>query len=229
MNGIRSSAALALVGVMALTTTSVARDQAPATSTDTNASQTKAQRSMAAESLLRRFSGEWEGRLEMRTEGRASISIVSVSARFDSENDRFETVAQGFAFGKPFDCAQMYALNPEGMPARYWWTNDFAEKGSAWTWKVAEDGRSIVGNGREHQGSLATRYEHIMTYVDDDQYEVEWFDVQPNGDRERVAKMTLSRMHRGERADASEKFKDGTFTAWSSQIQGAHAQVKDAD
>ena len=44
-----------------------------------------------------------------------------------------------------------------------------------------------------------------------------------------VAKMTLSRMNRGERADASDKFKDGTFNGWSSQISGAQAQVTDKD
>ena len=230
MNGIRSSAALALVGVMALTSPAIARDQAQASnSASTQNEQKPAARSMAVENLLRKFAGEWEGRLEMRTEGRASISIVSVSSRFDTKNERFESVFQGFAFGKPFDCAQMFGMNAEGAPSKYWWTSNFEQKGSSWSWQVAEDGRAVIGMGREHQGSLATRYEHVMTYVDDDQYEVEWFDIQPNGDRERVAKMTLSRMNRGERADASEVFQDGTFSDWSAKISGAQAQVRDND
>ncbi len=222
MKAIRTSATLALAGVLALTTAGVARDEAPAASTQNGQT-----RSIANENLLRKFVGEWEGRLEMRRDDRASISIVSVSSRFDTDHGRLEAVTQGFAFGKPFEGAEMFALDEDGKPAKYWWTADLNQKGSSWTWQIGEDARSIVGKGREHQGSLATRYEHILRWVDDDRYEAEWFTIEPNGERTRVARMTLDRMHRGERADASEKFEDGSFESWSTSIKGAHAQVRD--
>ena len=121
MNGIRRSAALAAIGALALATTAIAGNTATSNDQAPKAAQTT-ERNMTAENLLRRFAGEWEGRLEMREDGRASISIVSISSKFNTSEDRFESVIQGFAFGMGID--RIAALRFGIQDIRIFYEND---------------------------------------------------------------------------------------------------------
>lgn len=161
-----------------------------------------------------RLAGEWEGQVQAsQPSGNVSGSIASLCARVSDDRRSLTSCFDGFSFGQPFEGAAAISLDAKSNQFQQVWFDSFSNSTvTGVAQHISKD--SIIFNGRATDKSgLATKFEQVLTFVNDGDFRCEYFTVASDGHKTSVMKLDLTRMANGSRSSAADQFNNAPLMA----------------
>lgn len=161
-----------------------------------------------------RLDGEWEGEVQtMQPGGGVSGSIASLSTRAKDDRRSLTTCFEGFSFGQPFEGAAFISFNAKRNQFQQVWFDSVSNTTvTGVAQSMSKDSITFAGQATDRTGA-ATSFEQVLTFGDDRNFTCEYVTVGSNGQRTSVMKMDLTRMPKGSRSLAADRFNNAPLLA----------------
>ena len=200
---------------------------APAFAQDHNNNDTNTS-AQSVQGVFKTLAGEWDGQVITSNNGKTSSSQVNASNRVENNGESFASCFQGFSFGQPFQGGSVYSCQNGKFNVA--WTDTICNETSRGTYKATAHGFVFNFERTDTKTGKTTKFEQVTTIVNNDNYTVECWSVEPNGRKREVMVLDMNRLPSGQKSQAWANFESSPTLAKARQAvaNSAQANVNDS-